>query len=540
MLYHFGDYILDDLARLLSRDGMPLAVEPMVFDCLVHLIRNRDRMVSRDELVGAVWNGRFVSDATVSGRIKSARQAIGDDGKTQALVRTLHGRGFRFVGEVSIVPDSVEAQGAASAALRLSTPSVALDGSAEIGSHADLDLRPPSRPSIAVLPLRIVGDPEGREVFADGLAEDLVTRLGCTRSMFVAARGSSFRFKGPDLDQQAVAARLGVRYILSGTVQFAGDRLRISVTLTDSAKSQEVWAEAYDRRCEDVLSLQIEIVDEVAGTVETEVMRLERQRAILLNSSNLDAWTAYHRGCWHMLRFETEGFDEAKRLFDLAARLDPMVARIQAGLSFVHWQRAFLQLTKDRDAEIARAVEHAQHSISLDPRDPLAHMSMGRALLLRTGDYGQALGALERAVELNPSSAMAQYSVGYGCMLTVEADRGDRSLLAARRLSPYDMMTFAMLGVQAFNAAITGRPEQSIDFANRAANQPNVHYHALAMTSFCTAKSGRRDVAGQHLARLMDRRPDYRIADFLRAFPMNDADTRREVTRVLSGIGLAA
>ncbi len=536
MRYHFGPFRLDVAGRELLHETNPVAIEPMVFDCLAFLLMHRDRMVSRDELVAEVWGGRFVSEATISGRMKSARQAIGDDGRTQKYIRTVHGRGFRFVGSVSEQPAAIAAEAAEpSADLPESDPV----GAASNGDTIGLDMRPPEQPSVAVLPFRAIGHDGIHRVIADGLAEDIVTGLGRTRSMFVSARGSSFQFTGGSVDVPGAATRLGVRYVLTGSAQFFGDRLHLLVQLTDAIRGVETWAESYDRAVGDVLTVQSEIASAVIVAVEAEITRDALQRAVASPSESMSAWTAYHRGCWHMYRFTGEDFDAAERCFAEAAQQDPAMARVQAGLSFIAWQRAFLEIGPDRQASVSRALEHAQHALDLDPRDPVSRMSVGRALLLDGADYGQSLDELNAAAALNPNSALAHYSLGYLRMLRVEPDEGDKSLGTARRLSPYDPMSFAMFGALAFNAAVTDRGEEALEYARRAAGQTNVHYHALAMIGFCAARAGRHDLAIGYLARLKARHPDYRVETFLRAFPVADDAVRARLTDELMTLGIS-
>src|SRR6185503_12496797 len=211
MLYRFDRFELDVGAQELRHGEAVLAVEPQVFALLVYLVENRDRVVSRDDILEAVWHGRIVSEAALSSRVKAVRQIIGDDGKAQRLIRTIHKRGFRFVGGVDVIdPEppatapvlaTTSAEGAAPDRPSSETASRRLSG---------------SEPSIVILPFQTIGEPS---VLAEGLAQDLITRLGRTRWLFVIARGSAFRFLGTQESPADVAQKLGVRYVVTGSVQ---------------------------------------------------------------------------------------------------------------------------------------------------------------------------------------------------------------------------------------------------------------------------------------------------------------------------------
>ena len=263
---------------------------------------------------------------------------------------------------------------------------------------------------------------------ADGLSLDIMTRLARTRWLFVISRGSAFMFRNSTEDVKSIALRLGVRYVVQGNVQFLGSRVRIRAALTDAVATREVWAEHYDRNVDDIFDIQDEIANIIVGAVEGEIEQTERQRALLTHPANLDAWSAYHRATWLMYQFTPEAYVEAERLFKLAARLDPNASRVFAGLSFVHWQRAFLEIGKDRDGEIKRALEYAQQALNLDPREPQGHWALGRASLLQE-DFDLALEEIEHSIKLNPNFAIGHYSSAFTRML----DRRSRRYRHRRR-----------------------------------------------------------------------------------------------------------
>jgi TolB-like protein/Flp pilus assembly protein TadD len=518
MIYRFADCELDTRRFELRRRGVVRPIEPQVLQLLLYLIEHRDRVVTRAEIYASIWNGRLVSEASVYSRVKSARAATGDDGRSQAVIRTLQRTGYRFVAELIEPKDDARGLGPAAGSRE--------DVEKIVASGDDLDnlaLTPPTQPSVAVLPFRADGADFSQQMLADGLTDDVITRIGRTRSLFVVARGSTFKFRAGPYDAREIGRALGVRYVVQGNLQESGKKLRIAAVLESAAGSCELWADHFHRNLDDIFAIQDEIATLVVGAVEAEIEGAERERAASLPATSLDAWTAYHRGCWHMYRFTAADFDRAEHFFGTALQLDPRASRAYAGLSFIHWQRAFLELTPDRRLETERAMAFAEQGLALDPRDPLARWAVGRAYLLR-GDLDQAVDELEASVTLNPSSAAAQYSLAYALMHGDQTERSNDVVGRARRLSPYDPLTYAMYAVRAQNLSFLGRYDESAAFATRAAREPNAHHHVVAIAAFCNALAGRGASAKEHYHRLRSIRPGYGARDFFRAFQHRCAD----------------
>ena len=268
MRYLFEDYALDTDRRELRRGGTLVAIEPQVFDLLAYLVQHGDRVVTKDDLFTAVWNGRFVSESALTTRINAARTALGDDGKAQRLLRTLRGRGVRFVGDVRVSRD------ATSSTTAEAPPTLAL----------------PDRPSIAVLPFdNMSGDPE-QEYFADGMVEDILTALSRVRWLFVIARHSSFIYKGRAADVQQIGRELGVRYVVEGSVRKSGNRVRIIAQLIEAETGAHIWADRYDGDLSDIFALQDEITERIVTAVEPTVRTVEIKRALAKPTDSLTAY----------------------------------------------------------------------------------------------------------------------------------------------------------------------------------------------------------------------------------------------------------
>jgi TolB-like protein/Flp pilus assembly protein TadD len=509
MIYQFEQYELDASCFELRHRGRAIAIEPQVYALLLYLIENRHRLVTRDDLNRAIWSGRVVTAATVNSRVKAARRAIGDDGKSQSSIRTFPRMGYRFIAQVTEHrPKRVMSDDARSDVARIVAAGESLDA---------LELTLPDRPSVAVLPFRMTSIRAAAGLLADGLTQDVISQLGRARWLFVAARGSTFRFRSGPYDPRDIGRALGVRYVVQGDVHILASRIGVYATLADATTGIELWADHFECNLQDVVEIQQRLAEELVGLVEAEIEQVERERSLLKSPESLDAWSAYHRGCWHMYRFTPKDFDTAEHFFQRSLALDPKAPRAYAGLSFIHWQRAFLELTRDRVTEERLALELAQQSLAADPRDPLGHWALGRAYLLQS-DLEQAVDELDVSVGINPSSAVGQYSLAYVLMQLGDTTRSLAANDKARRLSPYDAMTFAMYACYAANLKLVGRYEEAAEFATRAARQPNTHYHVVAIAAVCNVLADRPEAAKAHYARLLAAHPGYTCADYLTAF----------------------
>lgn len=518
-IFEFADLTLDTRQRVVSRDTQRIVLPKLTYELLLALIEAAPNLLTHEDLVERVWRGRFVTPETVAQRALLLRRALGDDASSPRYFRGVRGHGYQLVPAVRArhpaerLPARAVAGSDHGAGLSDNDPRV-IDG---------IDLSLPAQPSIVVLPFDTVDEGDEHSNFARGLAHDIMTRLGRTRSFFVIARGSAFSFgRGPH-DVRNVGRKLGVRYVVQGYVRFTNSGLSIDAVVADSVEGREIWAERFQRKLEYLFEMQEEITDLIVGAISSEVTLAEQRRALLANPANLDAWGAYHRACWHMYRFTPGDYEQAQRFFDLSLRLDPNSSRTLAGLSFVHWQRAFLEISPDRAREVQRAHELAQQSVSLNPHDPLAHWALGRAYLLR-GEMSDAIAELTSAATLNPSFAVGQYTLGFALMHAGDLTQSIAMADKARRLSPYDPMSFAMIGVRAFSVAMAGEYDHGAKLMAISTRQPNAHYHMVAMAAVCDALAGHQDAARRDLRRLLQARPGYGVRDFLRAFPFQQPD----------------
>src|SRR5215469_1488277 len=277
MIYVFENYSLDPERRELRRGAEVVAVEPQVFDLLHYLITARERVVTKDDVFAAVWNGRIVSESALTSRLTAVRQAVGDSGEEQRLIRTFPRRGLRFVGKVREEPGSDAARYGRDLATADHQPTLKL----------------PDKPSIAVLPFQnISGDPE-QEYFTDGMVEEIITALSRMRWLFVIARNSSFAYKGRAIDVKQIGRELGVRYVLEGGVRKAANRLRITSQLIDVSMGVHIWVDRFDGGIEDVFDLQDQVASSVVGAIAPKLEQAEIERAKRKTTESLDAYDYY-------------------------------------------------------------------------------------------------------------------------------------------------------------------------------------------------------------------------------------------------------
>ena len=292
-----------------------------------------------------------------------------------------------------------------------------------------------------------------------------------------------------------------------------------------------VWAEVFDQKSDDAFLVLGEIGDRIVASIANEIEMIERNRAMLKPPSSLDAWEAYHRGLWHMYRFNKADNERAQQFFQTAVHLDPTFSRAYGGLSFTHFQNAFQGWTR-REPEVERAFDAAGQSLMADDRDPGAHWAMGRALWLR-GHQDQSLVELEQAIDLSPNFALGHYTLAF-----VHSQGGDPRAAVrfsdhSRHLSPFDPLLFGMLGARAMALVRLKQFDEAAEWGLKAAARPNAHAHILAIAAYCLALAGRLEEARAQMAAIRKRLPGYRVDDFLTAmqFAPESAELFRQGAR---------
>ncbi|HVZ03318.1 winged helix-turn-helix domain-containing tetratricopeptide repeat protein [Hyphomicrobium sp.] len=506
MQFLFADCVLDRERRELTRASETVTVGPQVFDLLLYLIQNRDRVVSKDDIFDAVWGGRVVSESTLTSHINAVRKVVGDNGNEQHLVRTVPRKGFRFVGavkEAHVRDDSANAISGYPAA----GPSRAVNGT--------------NKPSIAVLPFQnLSGDPE-QAYFADGVVEEIITALSRVRWLFVIARNSSFRYRDRPVDIKQVSEELGVGYLLEGSVRKAGDRIRITGQLIEAGGAAHLWAERFEGKLDDIFELQDHIAASVAGAIAPQVELAEIERAKSKPTASLNAYDCYLRGLAHMHRGTKESVQEALPLFHRSTELDPEFAAAQAMTAWCYFWRRVNGWSTDIAKETTEAAQLARRAVELGRDDAVALTRGGHALAHLTGDLDSGIALLDRAVFLNPNLASAWFLSGFLRTWHGEPDSAIEHFKHAMRLSPVDPELYRMQAGTAMAHLFAGRIDAASVWAEQAYTNLPTFLMVVALVAATRALSGRTDEARQAMHQLRQLDPTLRISNLTDWLPIH-------------------
>jgi TolB-like protein len=515
LIYQFESYRLDPDRRELWRGGELLGPEPQVFDLLHYLICNRDRVVSKDDLIAGVWDGRIVSESTLSSRLTAVRHAVGDSGEQQRLVRTIPRKGFRFVGDV--------------------TEQTAGPDRARMQAERGLSL--PDKPSIAVLPFRNLSDDPAQDYFVDGIVEDITTALSQFGQLFVVARSSSFTYKGRNTDVQQVGRQLGVRYVLEGSLRKAAGQVRISVQLIDAGTGVQLWAAGFDGALDQVFDLQDRVASGVVGVIAPKIEQVEIERAKRKPTESLDAYDYYLHGLASFHQDSREANDEALRLFGKAVERDPgfaaaygMAALCFVGRNWKNWMR-------DPREEVAQAARLANRAAELGRGDAVALAAAGMALGIVVKELDRAAILLDRSLLLNPNLAASWLRSAWVRLFLGQFDLAIEHAGRAMRLSPLDPLLVGMQTAIAFAHFCAGRHDQAAAWAERAVTEQATFAPAIRVLAASCASLDRMDEATKAMARLQEINAS--VPTDLRHLPFREPKYLAKYAEALRKAGLA-
>ncbi len=521
MRYLFEDHTLDTDRRELHHGADAVSITPQAFDLLEYLIRNRERVVSKDDLISSVWNGRIVSDAALTTRLNAARCAIGDTGEDQRLIKTLPRKGFRFVGVVREEQPSVS-DAKADTPMESRTPSLSL----------------PDKPSIAVLPFQNLSNDPEQEYFADGVVEDITMALSRFPWLFVIARNSSFAYKGRSVDIRQVGRELGVRYVLEGSVRKDGSRIRIAGQLIDGETGVHLWADRFDGALENIFDLQDQVTSSVVGAIAPMLQREEIRRARRKPTENLDAYDYYLRGLASVRRSTEDANREALQLFGKAVQLDPGLACAYGMAGWCYIQRKARRWMIDQVQESSEATRLARKAVHLGADDPVALCMGAYVLAFIAHEFDDAIAFVDRGLAINPNSAQA-WNLG----AWVRVFRGEPDLVfdcAARamRLSPFDPSLYAMNGAEAYAHFLAGHYDMASLSAEKALRDNPDFLLAICMFAASHALAGRLPPARKGITRALECNPDLRISNLGDLAPFRRAEDMTHFARGLRAAGL--
>jgi TolB-like protein len=521
----FSDHTLDTDRRELRRGSESIAVEPQVFDLLVYLVQNRDRVVSKDDLIASVWGGRIVSDSTLTSRINAARKAVGDSGEAQKLIRTIARKGLRFVGSVSTQPDGAET---------IHAPSGPLPD--EIHEQHRPALPLPDRPAIAVLPfINMSGDPE-QEYFSDGISEDIITALSKLRWFFVIARNSSFTYKGKAVHMKQVAEELGVGYVVEGSVRKGGDRVRITAQLNDVATGSHIWAERYDRDLADVFAVQDEITEAIVAAIEPQIYAAENFRAKHKPPDSMDAWDLVMRALSHYWRVTRQDNVVAQALLEKATAIDPNYGQALGVLAASHTFSAHMGWA-DMASVTPIAERAALAAIRADSEDPWAHHALGSVYLFMRR-FEDSLAEFELALQLNPNFSLAQGYYGLTLAYCGRWEEADEAARRALRLSPRDPFSAIYSGIAAYAQFVGRNYEEAMRLARDAIRQRSDFVGGHRVLTAAAGIAGQEEVAAAALQELRRTQPGISLAWIASQMPIKHEADREHYLEAFRRAGL--
>lgn len=510
-IYEFGPFSLDPSERVISRDGTPLPLTPKVFDTLLCLVRNRGRLLTKDELLKEIWPDTFVEEVNLAVNVSALRKMLGEGPQDGRYIVTVAGRGYRFVADVREIPtqrkngrasgeaselapvqfDSCESrdggspktngtgghavtpatQERSSSTKLIATVSCLLVLAAAIGAYFWIGRNKTTASStkgvsIAVLPFADLSPGKDQEYFSDGLAEELINDLAKVPSMRVIARSSSFQFKGKNEDLRVVGRKLGVANILEGSVRREGNRVRLMAELIKVDDGFQLWSATYDRKMDDVFNVQDEIARaataalqvELAGTNVGHVIPSER-------TPKSEAYLAYLQAQAFFGSGEDKGnMERALAAADEAIKLDPNYAPAWALRSYVRSIMAAFNMTDMADG-YARARQDAKHAIALDPHLATGHLALGWIQIMHDWDWEQAETSLAKAAELEPGNVEV---LRYRSSLLRTLGRQDEAIELYKQviaLDPLRARSYSSLGSQLYSV---GRYDEALAMLQRA------------------------------------------------------------------------
>jgi TolB-like protein len=514
MQFFFADQMLDTDRRELSRGRDRVAIEPQVFDLLVYLLENHDRVVSKDDLIAAIWEGRIVSESTLTSRINAARKAIGDSGRDQKLIRTISRKGFRFVGELRLQQVGGE------------SPDHAGHPSGEAGEALRPLLSPLDRPAIAVLPFINMSDEAEQEYFAEGISEDIITALSKLRWFYVIARNSSFIYKGKAVHIKEVGEELGVGYVVEGSVRKEGNRVRITAQLNDVTTGVHIWSERYDRSLADVFAVQDEITQAIVAAIEPQLYAAENFRTQRKAPDSMDAWDLVMRALSHYWRVTRQDNMVAQALLEKAISIDPNYGQALGLLAASHMFSAHMGWT-DMAAAIPIGERAALAAIRADSEDPWAHYALASVYLF-TRCFDDSLAEFELAMRLNPSFSPARGYYGVALTYCGRWEEGDLAASQALRLSPRDPFAAVYYGVGAYAQFVGGNYDEAIRMSREALRQRSDFVGAHRVLAAAAGMAGKNQVAEAALLELRRAQPNISLTWIAKQIPFKfDVDRDR-------------
>jgi adenylate cyclase len=550
--FRFEGFTLDMMRRLLRAGDQEVELRAKSLDVLLYLVENAGRLVTKEEIIQAVWQDVVATDESLTQCISDVRQAIGDT--NQAIIKTVRRHGYLFASPVArsfpgalAIASSVAEEPAIPAGSSAGKPTAEASvpkwafrpwhaaAGALIGIVAIIatmaailffPLQPagltlPDRPSIAVLPFVQYGDDATQDYFSDGISEDLTTNLSKFGELFVISRDSAFKYKGQSADARRIGRELGVRYLVQGSVRKDADRMRITTELVDASTDKQLWAEHYDRAVTGVFAVQDDVTQNIVVTLISHITQSELDRALAKPPESLAAYEDNLRAnalIKNMPR-DPAAIEAARALYEKALATDPRYAQAMQGLAntyYLSWEdRGSPEF--QQQAALDRAQSLAQQAIDLDGALSEAHATLGW-ILSRQGHNSQGIAEFERAFELNPNFVDGRF----GLLLSHAGRAPDAVEYMKRimRLDPFYPPNYTYwLGKGYY---FMGKYEQAIELIRSASARLPGHEPSRVLLAAVAAQLGRKEEARAAASEVMQIQPDFTISGWLKFLNLSD------------------
>jgi len=527
MIYQIKNIKIDTLKFNLCIDEKAITIEPQAFDVLIHLIIHRNRLVSRQEIFDTIWGDKIVSDTSLSTYIKKLRQILGDDGKQQRVIKTIHSRGFQFVANVDELksPDII------------SEPH---DVKINDDTYQKLCLKPlvlPDKPSLAIMNFVDLGSSEAGVFFAYGLMTDINATLSRLPNLFISARASASIVYRLSLTPAETAKRLGVHYLVYGQTQYQDKRIKVTLTVVDAINNTEIWAEHFDRSFDDLFQVQIDIANAIAVAIDSAIEQKEIERAFLIPTEDLSAWENYHRGIWYINKTTVKDQQQTQFFLNKAISLDARFSRAYAGLSYVSMSLKLLGMSIDNKEDTKKAYDYAKRSIDYCQSESMGYMSLGRVSFF-SHEPERALKYLDQGLQLNPNYSHCHAIKGIVSAHAGYTNQSLHHLEVAERLSPFDTLLFAIKMAQATSLIRQKKFTEAVEVSLQASSYPNAFFSTYAITAACLQLKGDTTKAREFVTKALQMNPAYSVEAYMQFLPFSEEPTKLLISNAMQEAGM--
>ena len=550
MIYTVNNNQINTDTREVICQGRVKNVEPLIFQLLVFMLGNPDRVLTREELIERVWNSRYISDSALSAAISTARQVIGDNGKLQHCIKTVSGSGYRFIAPFTKATKTSKTTEATKSAEDKSSPLETITVTKcdpfytqpqekDYKPQADPKFHPPEipqKPSLAVMDFIDISRNQEASLLAFGLTAEINSALARYPHLFVIARASAGNLSKLELTAKVVGEHLGVRYLVYGKLQQVANRLRVMLSIVDACTDTEIWSEHFEHTIDDIFVIQDEITNAIVAVTDSVIEAAEIKRAYNTPTEDLHAWGNFHRGLWYIDRTTLKDTDSAEKYFNLAIKQDSHFARAFAGLSYIHTNRLYLspKPIKKTDNNFIKSVEFAQRCIDYDAHEMVGYMCLGRAKV-STNQLEGSLVLLEKAISIGPNSP---HNLGVKAQaLTRLGDDYPEAIACldkCERLNPYSQ--FSQYNVN-FIRAITLLYQKNYTAAdvhiNRLLHYNDSYHLGYALAAIYHQLIGNNEKAQQSVTNALDHLPQCTVESCRRILSEREEPRQRFIHALL-------